>query len=66
MLKQFYTVRQTAEILSVSYQTVFRKVTDKEFPSMRLGRKILVPATFIDSMVTCAMSGANAPAPVKA
>jgi excisionase family DNA binding protein len=66
MPKQFYTVRQTAEALNVSYQTVFRKVTDKEFPSMRLGRKILVPAAFIDSLVTETMSGAKTPAPVKA
>ena len=66
MPKQFYTVRQTAEILSVSYLTVFRKITDKEFPSMRLGRKILVPAAFIDSLVASAMAGTKPPAPAEA
>jgi excisionase family DNA binding protein len=62
MSSQFYTVRQTAEVLNVSYQTVFRKVTDKEFPSVRMGRKILVPVTFIESLVTQAMSGAKSQA----
>jgi excisionase family DNA binding protein len=47
---QFYTVRQTADILNVSYQTVFRKITDKEFPSIRIGRKILVPASFLKEL----------------
>ena len=60
MPKQFYSVRQTAEILGVSYLTIFRKVTDKEFPSIRLGRKILVPAALIDSLVMQAMSGIKA------
>jgi excisionase family DNA binding protein len=59
MSSQFYTVRQTAEVLNVSYQTVFRKVTDKEFPSVRMGRKILVPVTFIESLVAQAMSEAK-------
>ena len=66
MPSQFYSVRQTAEVLNVSYQTAFRKVTDKEFPSIRLGRKILVPAAFIDSLIKNAMAGAKVPAPIKA
>jgi excisionase family DNA binding protein len=60
MSQQFYTVRQTAEILNVSYMMAFRKVTEKEFPSIRMGRKILVPAAFIDRLITQAMT--NAPA----
>ena len=66
MPKQFLTVRQTAEALNVSYLTAFRKVTKKEFPSIRLGRKILVPSAFIDSLVVRAMSEAKAPVPVEA
>ena len=50
MSNQFYTVRQTAEVLNVSYQTVFRKITDKEFPSIRLGRKILIPVSFLKEL----------------
>jgi excisionase family DNA binding protein len=61
MSLQFYSVRQTAEILNVSYQTVFRKITDKEFPSTRIGRKILVPVAFIESLANQAMSRVKAP-----
>jgi excisionase family DNA binding protein len=50
MSNQFYTVRQTADVLNVSYQTVFRKVVDKEFPSIRLGRKILIPVSFLKEL----------------
>jgi excisionase family DNA binding protein len=50
MSNQFYTVRQTADALNVSYQLVFRKITQKEFPSIRLGRKILIPASFLKEL----------------
>ena len=50
MSNQFFTVRQTAEALNVSYQTVFRKTSNKEFPSIRLGRKILIPASFLKEL----------------
>ena len=55
-MPKFYSVRQAAEILNVSYLTVFRKITEKSFPSIRIGRKILVPAAFIDGLVAQAMS----------
>jgi excisionase family DNA binding protein len=64
MPQQFYTVRQTADILNVSYQTAFRKITKKEIPSMRMGRKILVPSVFIDNLVSQAMAAVStAPVP---
>ena len=50
MSNQFFTIRQTAEALNVSYQTVFRKTSNKEFPSIRLGRKILIPASFLKEL----------------
>ena len=61
MKNEFYTVRQTAETLNISYQTVFRKVSGKEIPSIRMGRKILVPSVFIDSLISQAMSEAEIP-----
>ena len=59
MSSQFYSVRQTAKVLNVSYHTVFRKITNKEIPSIRMGRKILVPAAFIGNLVAQAMSENN-------
>ena len=53
---QFYTTRQTAEALNISYITAFRKVASKEFPSIRLGKKILIPVAFIDNLVIKALS----------
>jgi excisionase family DNA binding protein len=67
MPSKFYTVRQTADTLNVSYQTVFRKITEKEIPSIRLGRKILVPVSFIDNLVTQALAEVStAPVPAGA
>jgi excisionase family DNA binding protein len=57
MKGEFYSVRQTAEVLNVSYLTVFKKVTKKEFPSIRMGRKILVPVAFIEGLIAQATSG---------
>jgi excisionase family DNA binding protein len=59
MSKKFYTVRQVAEVLNVSYLTAFRKITNKQIPSIRLGRKILIPTTFVDNLVTQALSGVH-------
>ena len=56
MSSQFYSIRQTAEVLNVSYQTVFRKISEKEIPSIRMGKKVLVPAAFIESLITQAIS----------
>ena len=65
MSAQFLTVRQTAEALNVSYMLVFRKIANKEIPSARMGRKILVPAKFIEDLITNAMSGAKTLVSVK-
>jgi excisionase family DNA binding protein len=62
MSTQFLTVRQTAETLNVSYMMAFRKITDKEIPSIRLGRKILVPAKFIEDLVAQAIAQSAVPA----
>jgi excisionase family DNA binding protein len=67
MPSKFYTVRETADTLNVSYQTAFRKITEKEIPSVRLGRKILVPVSFVDNLVSQALAGvSSAPAPAGA
>jgi len=59
MSSKFYSVRETAEILGISYQTIFRKTSQKEIPSIRLGRKILIPIEFIDGLLTTAMKTAE-------
>ena len=54
--KQFYTVKQTAEALNTSYITIYRKISTKEMPSIKLGKKNLIPVAFIDRLISNAMS----------
>jgi excisionase family DNA binding protein len=59
MPQQFYTVAQTAKVLGVSSLTVYRRTSTGEIPSTRMGRKVLIPAAFIEALVAKAMSGAR-------
>jgi excisionase family DNA binding protein len=64
MSQQFYSVAQAAKSLNVAKLTVYRRTATGEIPSIRVGRKILVPAAYIETLVARAMSGAqHAPAP---
>jgi len=65
-MPEFYSLHATAERLGISYLTAFKKVSKKEIPSVRIGRKILVPVAFINTLITKAMSGEETPAPTKA
>jgi excisionase family DNA binding protein len=58
-MPQFYTVAQTAETLNVAKLTVYRRTTTGEIPSTRMGRKVLIPAAFIENLVTQTLSGAQ-------
>ena len=56
MKKEYYSARETAEALNLSYLTVIRKAKSKEFPSVRVCRKILIPTTFLEDLKQKAMS----------
>jgi excisionase family DNA binding protein len=55
-MPNFFTVAQTAKSLNVSKLTVYRRTVTGEIPSTRIGRKVLIPAAFIEKLVTQAMS----------
>jgi excisionase family DNA binding protein len=59
MPSQFYTVHQTAEVLNVSYQTAFRKIKNNEIPSTRMGRKILIPVSFLKDLEEKALTSTS-------
>jgi excisionase family DNA binding protein len=59
MSQQFYTVTQTAKSLNVAKLTVYRRTATGEIPSTRMGRRVLIPAAFIENLVSQAMSGAQ-------
>jgi excisionase family DNA binding protein len=47
---KFYSVSKAKELLNVSRLTVYRKIAEKEIPAIRLGRKILIPASFLQEL----------------
>ena len=47
---QFFSIRKTAEILQVSNLTVWRRVQAGEIPSVRLGKRVLIPDTFFERL----------------
>jgi excisionase family DNA binding protein len=55
-MTQFYTVAQTAKALNVVPLTVYRRTATGEIPSTHMGRKVLIPAAFIEKLVAQAMS----------
>lgn len=49
--KLYYSVKELAELLLVSKSFIYCKVESKEFPSKRLGRRVLIPATFVTKLL---------------
>ena len=47
-----YTVEQVAEILRISRSTAYRCVETGELPSVRLRRRILIPAEAIEALLS--------------
>jgi len=46
----FLSVKDFVELTSLSIPTVFRKIKTKEIPCTRIGRKILIPASFLKEL----------------
>jgi excisionase family DNA binding protein len=59
MFQQFYSVAQAAKTLNVAKLTVYRRTATGEIPSTRMGRKVLIPVAYIETLVTRAMTGAQ-------
>lgn len=50
--KLYYSVKELAELLLVSKSFIYCKIETKEFPCRRLGRRILIPADFVEQYIT--------------
>lgn len=48
------TVQEMAELLGISRNHAFRCVQRGEIPSVRIGRRVLIPAAFIDRLLDLA------------
>ena len=55
MDKLFYTVKETAKLLRVAPLTVYRRTSDGKIPSVKIGSKLLVPASYIQSLIDSAL-----------
>jgi len=53
---RFLTMRQAGKVLNVSYTTVQRNMKSKKWPSLGMGRKPLVPVSFIEKLEAEAMA----------
>lgn len=54
---RFVSVSATAETLGVSDNLIYELVQRGELPSVRLGRRVMVPAIAIDALVERTMAG---------
>ena len=49
--KFFYTVKEFAKILEVSSSCIYTRIESKEFPCKRVGRRVLIPAKFVEDYI---------------
>lgn len=45
------TVQELAQMLGISRNHAFRSVQRGEIPSFRIGRRLLIPASFLDGLL---------------
>lgn len=50
-MKKFFSVKELAEILGVSKSLIYDKVYKKEIPVKRIGRRILIPNSYIERII---------------
>lgn len=54
-LRRFYTVAEVADLLGVSYPTVYRAIRAGEFPAIRVRGRYVIPAKAIDQLEASAL-----------
>lgn len=53
---RFYSVAQVAAMLGMSGMTVYRAISAREFPAVRVRGRLIVPAKAVDAMVEAAVT----------
>ncbi|GHV08228.1 hypothetical protein FACS189485_19500 [Spirochaetia bacterium] len=53
-MPQFFTIDETAKILRISKVTVNRKLSSGEIKAIRLGRRVLIPASYFVGLAAAA------------
>jgi excisionase family DNA binding protein len=57
----FYSVRQIAGILGINYITAKRAVLSREIPSVRVGRRVLIPMRWVEQTIENAIAAQHVP-----
>lgn len=55
--KRFYRPDELVKILNVSRSSVFSKIRNGTIPSVRLGKSILIPVSFVEELEKKALKG---------
>lgn len=50
--KKFWNVKELAAYLGVSKSLIYARVERAEIPAKRIGARILIPASFVKSLLT--------------
>ena len=50
-MKKFFSVKAVAELLGVSRLLIYDKVCRGAIPSRRVGRRILIPASYVEEII---------------
>jgi excisionase family DNA binding protein len=61
-MSQFVTVSQAMGILNISRPTIHRKMKTGEIPSVRIGKRVLIPDEFFQLLKNKAMGKIPQPA----
>jgi excisionase family DNA binding protein len=55
-MPQFISINELVTATRLSLPTVYRKIKSKEIPSTRMGKRILIPASFLKELEEKAIS----------
>lgn len=53
---RFFSVAEVAAMLGMSSMTLYRAISAKEFPAVRIRGRLVIPARAVDAMVEAAVS----------
>lgn len=48
--KQFYSIKEVAEILDMHYTTIWRLIQRKEIPASKVGKIWRIPCEYVDGL----------------
>jgi excisionase family DNA binding protein len=59
MVQQFYSLAEAGKILHVSRTNLYYRIRDGKIPTVRMGKRILIPGAFFDRLTAQALGEAQ-------